>query len=64
MTIEQAPWIEWTGGKCPVERGVCVNIRLRDPQPECENWERVGSVLNWRHFAGESDIVAYRVVQS
>jgi hypothetical protein len=58
-------WIEWNGGACPVSAGAKVYVRFRDgdtderlAQPE------TASFWIWQHGGSESDIIAYRVVQS
>lgn len=54
-------WIEWRGGKCPVEPGALVRVRLRDGFMSSPRWAcRHG----WQHLGGFGDIVAYRVVSS
>ena len=60
-------WIEWNGGKCPVDPYECVSTRFRDGR-ECDfapafhwvdrwsnRWEHTGPVRG-------DDIIAYRSV--
>ena len=57
-TQRNSGWVEWTGGECPIEQGVRVEIRFRDGE--------VITVVNhgfrWDHNGLGGDIVAYREV--
>lgn len=63
-------WIEWKGGECPVGKRVQVNVKFRGDGPGDSAWdhpETAGS-LRWDHrkangYAGDGDIIAYRVVK-
>jgi len=65
------PWIEWTGGDCPVSKSTLVDVYFRGDEyrgldrpagPSC----RAGEVTWDRPFAhdGLGDIIAYRVVSA
>lgn len=59
-TEQQSPesdWIEWTGGACPVLRGVKVEVRYRNGEVDGGN---AGAWL-WTHHDEGHDIVAYRL---
>lgn len=65
---EEAPWIEWAGGECPVAAEACVHFRTRFEQanpdvPINEDDERRADSLRWAHVGKADDIIAYRVVQ-
>lgn len=51
-------WIQWSGGECPVDEDVDVEICLRDG---AEGIEMAG-ILNWECIGEPNDITAYRVV--
>lgn len=52
-------WIEWNGGKCPVPKGVLIDLKLRGGNEwESNNAPGFG---DWRHDGGDSDIIAYRL---
>jgi hypothetical protein len=61
-------WIEWKGGKCPVDRSELVTYRMRDGLED--DYPRPASDLTWRHARFEdddghfpdNDIIAYRIV--
>ncbi|ORM78327.1 hypothetical protein HA43_08255 [Pantoea eucrina] len=54
-------WIEWTGGKCPVNNRDIVDINLRGYG---EFTDRVSGALMWEHSGGSADIIAYRVIEN
>ena len=68
---EQAPeepkseceWIEWHGGKCPVNPETLVQVRLRDGYEELRGFKAYR--YSWGHDANDdpNDIIAYRVVK-
>lgn len=51
-------WIEWRGGECPVDREAQVDIKFSGA------WGGIGRAgsMFWSHDGGDSDIIAYRVV--
>jgi len=53
-------WVEWAGGKRPVDSTTLIEVRFRNGQqylsPAIHHYE-------WRHFDKWSDIIAYRVVK-
>jgi hypothetical protein len=56
-------WIEWAGGKRPVDGETLVEVKLRDGTV----YDDTGEELAWSHdrhreFA-DTDIIAYRVVE-
>jgi hypothetical protein len=58
-------WIEWNGGKCPVDPGTYVAARFADGF-ETKAWPATGNVIwpeNWEWtMEGDAErIVAYRV---
>lgn len=59
-TTDSDGWIPWNGGNCPVEGDVLVEVKFRDGTineiEEARQWK-------WNHLGGESDIVAYRIVE-
>lgn len=61
--LREAPskddWIEWGGGKCPVDADVKVKCRFRSGE---ETSISPAGAWNWAHEDG--DIVAYKVVES
>lgn len=52
-------WIEWGGGKCPVDSSVMIEPKLRSgkimPSEIAVYW-------NWQHQEWDGDIIAYRVI--
>lgn len=54
-------WIEWNGGKCPVDDDVAVSVMLRFGST-MEVGDRP-SRLRWEHDGCPSDIAAYRIVR-
>lgn len=64
-------WIEWNGGRCPVEQGTLVDVQYRDGKILCRipankphPGMRDAQVAFWRNEARENDIVAYRLSES
>lgn len=55
------PWVEWKGGRCPVEKTDEVTARLR-----CGTVHAALAVsFNWGHYGGDSgEITAYRVLKT
>lgn len=66
-------WIEWAGGKCPVEEGTLVDVRYRNGHENhhvhAGEWcDDTGSdpawcAENWTHSNNNHDIIAYRLHQ-
>lgn len=59
MVQPENDWIEWNGGKCPLEDHIKVRIRLGDG---CELRRRADG-CDWLHIGDGTDIIAYRVVK-
>lgn len=55
-----APWIEWSGGACPVKIDDLVEVWLRD---EDAPFTDMAGELDWGHCDEfpESDIIKYRL---
>lgn len=54
-------WIEWNGGKCPVQWNRIVEVKLRDVHA---NWPRHrAGEWRWSHLGDGTDIVAYRLIK-
>lgn len=55
-------WVEWRGGKCPVEDDALVQVRYREDD-ESGLISRPAGRHSWLHsrFARASDILAYRI---
>ena len=61
-------WIEWSGGECPVEKGVMVDIRVRNGREErnlAANTITKGRIPDascafWKNDGMAGDIIAYR----
>lgn len=51
-------WIEWTGGKCPVDGDAEVYIKCKLMNPKCTY---KASKLDWTHDGDDMDIIAYRL---
>lgn len=59
-------WIDWPGGKCPVEKGALIDVKWRDGKVDaaipakmrCPSRER--QAIIWHHGGHELDIIAYR----
>lgn len=60
-------WIRHSGGECPVEKGVRVDVRYRDGdvsmnQPALEKGISTESwAKTWKHLGASGDIMAYRL---
>lgn len=62
-------WIEWGGGKCPVEKGTLVDVRYRDSQAYQDKigipalaYDGYGATYHhWLHDGMMNDIIAYRL---
>ena len=52
-------WIEWHGGKCPVDGGTIVEIELRSGKVLTP---RTASHVFWHHGINDGDITAYRIL--
>lgn len=57
-----AGWIEWHGGKCPVDSDAIVEVKYRKPNPYQFNNDRAGD-FTWSHDGIDADIIAYRLQQ-
>lgn len=57
-TAANAGWIEWSGGRCPVEAETLVEVKWADGDLIINK----ARVFGWNHFQVPEDIVAYRVV--
>lgn len=55
-------WIEWGGGKCPVDSDAIVEVKYRKPNPYQFNNDRAGDYI-WLHTGSDGDIIAYRLQQ-
>lgn len=56
-------WIEWGGGKCPVEKGTLIDVKLRDGEIY-QNKPAMGeNNYNWTHTGSRGDIIYYRLHQ-
>lgn len=55
-------WIEWGGGKCPLERGAIVDVKHRNGEVFLNTKALSGEAENWSHWEMErpGDIIAYR----
>lgn len=53
-------WIEWHGGKCPVDSDAIVEVKRRWHNPHKYNNDRAGD-FSWSHTGGRGDIIAYRL---
>lgn len=51
-------WIEWEGGKRPVDLDVRVEVRFRSGSTAIDE----ASWWNWNHIGDDHDIIAYRVI--
>lgn len=62
MTADKDGWIEWKGGKCPVNRGTWVDVRFSDGSTAT----RKAETLTWPHHVSRlaiANIVAYRIAK-
>ena len=55
-------WIDWHGGKCPVDSDAIVEVKYRKPNPYQFNNDRAGD-FTWSHEGVGCDIIAYRLQQ-
>lgn len=56
-------WIEWSGGECPVDGDVLVDVRIRSLDGTIsESYDRVACVCRWFLAENAANIIAYRVV--
>lgn len=69
--VKPPEWIDWNGGKCPVEQGTLVDVKYRDGEILCRipankphPGMRDAQASFWRNEARENDIVAYRLSES
>lgn len=62
-------WIEWGGGKCPVEKGTLIDVKWRDGKIDTEIPAKIKlpsrdrQAIIWHHSGYELDIIAYRLHQ-
>lgn len=69
LAAKNEGWIEWGGGKCPVEKGKLIDVKWRDGKIDtaipakikCPSRER--QAIIWHHYGYELDIIAYRLHQ-
>ncbi|RWO20639.1 hypothetical protein [Mesorhizobium sp.] len=55
---DNADWVEWNGGECPVTTGTLIDVELRHGQ---KLGHLFGSEVDWRHDVMDDDIIAYRI---
>ena len=55
-------WIQWHGGKCPVDSDAIVEVKYRNPNNYQLNNDRAGDFY-WSHNGFDGDIIAYRLQQ-
>ena len=53
-------WIQWAGGKCPVNSDAIVEVKYRSPKPYQYSNDRAGD-FDWEHIGSNADIIAYRL---
>lgn len=53
-------WIPWSGGQCPVDGNVMVELRLRDNTDATD----IAENRFWNHCGNKADIIAYRLHNS
>ena len=61
MNQPESDWIEWGGGKCPVQLIETVEVKFRVgaiSKGKAGEW-----VLCWNHHGDDCDIIAYRIVK-
>lgn len=67
---QDGDWIDWSGGECPVDADVMVDVEFRDGFPSDpvpagrRDWEHWPDGEPERSDGPCSDIIAYRVVRS
>lgn len=52
-------WIEWNGGKCPVQPSKSVEVKFRGGAHE----QQSAYAWDWWHYGCPYDIVAYRLIK-
>lgn len=60
LAAKNEGWIEWGGGKCPVDTKTLVDIKLKNG---CTYKSCHPGDYSWRHAGGGGDIIAYRLHQ-
>lgn len=55
-------WIEWSGGKCPVDSDAIVGVKFRGHNQHQYSNDRAGDFY-WAHTGSNADIIAYRLQQ-
>ena len=55
-------WIDWHGGKCPVDSDAIVEVKCRWHNQHQYNNDRAGDFY-WAHTGSNADIIAYRLQQ-
>lgn len=59
-------WIEWAGGECPVEPGVAIEVRMREPGHYSAtagyDFTCSSKCAFWHHSNMGNDIVSYRLI--
>lgn len=65
LSAKNEGWIEWAGGKCPVEKGTLVDVKLRNGRTETRQTALekgdFASYASWRCDGNGADIIAYRL---
>ncbi len=57
-------WIEWKGGKQPVENGIEVEVILKNfPLKIWPPKIRKAEAWVWEHYGNDDDIIAYRIIE-
>ena len=51
-------WIEWSGGRCPVDGHVRVDVKLQSGEISLDEAARGYS---WNKYHNDGDIIAYRL---
>lgn len=59
MKPKEDEWIEWKGGKRPVDKNTRVEIEMRNNDTDID----AAGFYIWEHVGNEYDIIAYRVVE-
>mgnify|MGYP001613077716 CR=1 FL=1 len=65
--LEEAEWIEWSGGVCPIDPGTKVYVKQRDGIEAGPAAALVWGTTddpdfsNWHHTGETDDIIAYRI---
>lgn len=67
LAAKNEGWIEWGGGECPIEKGVLVDVKLRNGRTEyaqrANYADGYASYSLWRNDNASVDIIAYRLHQ-